>query len=55
MGESKSVKVGSELTAVGLMWYVIDGWGDKHWFSTRALAIRWAARHRYNLMLGEGE
>lgn len=49
------IHVGKAQTVFGVMWYVIDSAGERHWFGTKALAVAWAARHRYNTMIGDVE
>lgn len=45
------VTVGHKLTPVGVVWYV--SWSDNEaLFSTKALAVKYAARLRYDLMTG---
>ena len=55
MQQQVDVQVGSEKTAVGVLWYVIDANSKKHWFTTQSLAVKWAARYRYDLMMGEAQ
>lgn len=47
------VHVGSEITPVGVLWFVYVDAGEKHWFGTRELATAYAARVRHALMTGE--
>jgi len=51
--KADQIKIGQQQTPVGVVWYMTDIHGDKHWFSTRELTVKYAAKYRYDLMTGQ--